>query len=162
MCTAFLSCRISVISAFCWQITQTHFHSQQSLSFTQSQLTAILVLKLVAMATSLSTSGLPPNTRLLGPIRAHNPNGISMGSAVFAEMTAECPYTLQSDAPSPQNCPFPWGIWTPSNTRFPRLTRVLNGISIGSAVFAWAHQCDTLADRQIDRQTDRQTTLLGR
>jgi len=45
---------------------------------------------------------------------------ITMGSAVFAQATAECPYTLQWDTPSPpENCPFPWGIWTPSNTWFP-------------------------------------------
>jgi len=38
-------------------------------------------------------------TQFLGPIRAHNPNGISIGSAIFAQMAAECPYTLQWDAP---------------------------------------------------------------
>jgi len=27
-------------------------------------------------------------------MRAHNLNGTSIGSAVFAQMTAECPYTL--------------------------------------------------------------------
>jgi len=32
-------------------------------------------------------------TRFLQPSRAHNPNGISIGSAVFAQMTTECPYT---------------------------------------------------------------------
>ena len=70
--------------------------------------------KNVAMATTLSTSGLPSNTWFLGPIRAHNPNSISIGSTVFAQMTAEYPYTLQWDASSPpQNCPFSWGIWTP-------------------------------------------------
>jgi len=31
----------------------------------------------------------PCKTWLLGPIRAHRPNGISIGSAVFAQMTAE-------------------------------------------------------------------------
>jgi len=36
------------------------------------------------MATSLSTSGPPSNTRFLGPIRADNPKGILIGSAVFA------------------------------------------------------------------------------
>jgi len=38
----------------------------------------------------------------------------------------------------PKNYPFPWGIWTPSNTWFPGHTQVLNpnGISINSAVFA--------------------------
>jgi len=33
-----------------------------------------------------------------GPIRANNLNGISIGLAIFAQMTAECPYTLQWDA----------------------------------------------------------------
>jgi len=28
-------------------------------------------------------------------MRVHDQNGISIGSAVFAPMTAECPYTLQ-------------------------------------------------------------------
>jgi len=39
---------------------------------------------------------------------------------------------------SPQNCPFSWRIWTPSNTWFLGPTQVLNlnGISIGLAVFA--------------------------
>jgi len=96
-----------------------------------------------------------PNTCFLGPSRVQIPNGISIGSAVFAQMTAECRYTLQQDAPSPQNYQFPWGIWSPSNTWFAGPTRVLNpkGIFIGSAVFCRAHYCD--------RQTDRQTTLLG-
>ena len=40
----------------------------------------------------------PSNTWFLGPIWAHNPNRISIGSAVFAQMTAECPYTPQWDA----------------------------------------------------------------
>jgi len=75
-------------------------------------------------------------TRFLGPIRAYNPNGISIGSAIFAQMTAECPDTLQWDAPfASQNCAFPLGIQTPSNTWFPEPTQVLNpnGISVGSA-----------------------------
>jgi len=28
-------------------------------------------------------------------MRAHNPNSIPIGSAVFAQTTVECPYTLQ-------------------------------------------------------------------
>jgi len=101
------------------------------------------------MTTSLSTSGPLSNTQFLGLIRAHNPNGISIGSAVFAQ-TAECPYTLQWDALAPQNCPFSWGIWTQSNTQFSGPTRVLNpnGISIGSDVFAG-----------LTSVTDQQTTL---
>ena len=31
-------------------------------------------------------SGLPSDTRFLGPIQAHNPDGISIGSAVFADV----------------------------------------------------------------------------
>jgi len=34
-------------------------------------------------------------TRFLGTIGANQPNGTWIGSAVLAEMTAECPYTLQ-------------------------------------------------------------------
>jgi len=30
------------------------------------------------------------NTYFLGPTRAHNPNGISIGSAIIAHLTAEC------------------------------------------------------------------------
>jgi len=33
-------------------------------------------------------------TRFLRPIQIHNPNGISIGSAVFVQFTAECSYTL--------------------------------------------------------------------
>ena len=71
------------------------------------------VTKLVAIATSLCTSWLPSNTWFLGPIRAHNPNGISIGSAVFAQLTAECPYTLQWDAPSPSKLPLSMGDLDP-------------------------------------------------
>jgi len=53
------------------------------------------------MATSLSTYGPPSNTWFLQPIRAHKPNGIPIGSAVFGQATVECPYTLQLDAHSP-------------------------------------------------------------
>jgi len=44
-------------------------------------------------------SGPPSNTWFLGPFRAHHPNGISICSAVFAHLTAECPYILQWAAP---------------------------------------------------------------
>jgi len=66
------------------------------------------------IAPSHGGSGPPCKTRFLGPIGAHRPNGISIGSAVFPQTTVECPYTLQWDAHSPPKiCPFPWGIWTP-------------------------------------------------
>ena len=54
-------------------------------------------------------------------------------------MTAECPYTLQWDAPFPLKiAPSHWGSGPLSNTWFPGPTLVLNpnDISIGSAVFA--------------------------
>jgi len=70
-------------------------------------------------------------------------------------LTAQCPYTLQWDAPSPppSKLPFPWGSGPPSNT-WP--TRVLNpnGISISSAVFAGL---TSVTDRPTDRQTDHVT-----
>jgi len=57
---------------------------------------------------------LPSNTYFLVPTRVHIPNCILIGSAVFAQFTAEGPYTLQWAATfAPQNCPpIAWGIWT--------------------------------------------------
>ena len=50
----------------------------------------------------------PFNTRvLIGPIRAHNPNGISTGAAVFEQMATQCPYTLQCAALPPSKLPLP-------------------------------------------------------
>ena len=58
------------------------------------------------IAPSHGRSGPPSKTRFLEPIRAQNPNNISIASALFAQMTAECPYlqcryTLQWAASSP-------------------------------------------------------------
>jgi len=48
----------------------------------------------------------PSNTWFLGPTRVHFLNVISISSAVFAQLTADSPYTLQWAAPfPPQNCP---------------------------------------------------------
>ena len=98
------------------------------------------------------------NTSFLGPIRAHNPNGISIGSAVFAQMIAECPYTLQWNAPFPPKIVPSRG--DPSNTWFHGHTRVLNanGISIDLAIFAGL---TSVTDRQTDRQTDRPRYSVG-
>ena len=83
---------------------------------------------------------LPSNTCFLGPTRYHTPNGISMGSAVFVQLTAEGPYTLQWTDPSPpqKKCPFPREIWTQSKTWFlgPIWDHKPNGIYIRSSVFA--------------------------
>jgi len=57
---------------------------------------------------------------------------------------------------SPQNCPFPRGIWTPYNTLFPGPTQVLNpnGSSIGAAVFA---ALTSVTDSPTDSLTDHAT-----
>ena len=101
----------------------------------------------------------PCNTCFLRPRRVHNPNGISIGSAVFAQITAECPHTLQWAAPLPQHCPFPGGCGTASNIWFLGPTQVLNpnGISIGSAIFAGLR---TVTDRPTDHATP--SVIIGR
>ena len=81
------------------------------------------------------------NTCFLGPVLVHMLNGISIGSAVSAQLTAESPYTLvtlQWAALFPQNCPFAWRDLGPHLLIVPWAHHVNmpNGISIGSAVFA--------------------------
>jgi len=54
-----------------------------------------------------------------GPTRVPNPNAITIGLAVVAQLTAECSYTLQWGAPSALKIvPFHDGIWTPFITWF--------------------------------------------
>ena len=84
----------------------------------------------------------PCNTRCLGHMPAHIPNGTPIGSAVFAQMTAECPYTLQWFACFPLKiAPSHVGMWTACNTWFIGPTRVrnANGNLIVSAVFCRVH-----------------------
>jgi len=84
----------------------------------------------------LGTSAPPSNTWFPSLTRLNVPNSISIGSAVFAELTAERPY-MGHPFPS-KLAPFYGEIWTASNTWFLGPIRALNtnGISIGSAVFA--------------------------
>ena len=49
------------------------------------------------------------DTWFLGPTRVHNPNGILVGSAVFAQITTECRYTLQRAAHFPLKVTLPMG-----------------------------------------------------
>jgi len=63
-------------------------------------------------------------------------NGITIRSAVFAQMTAGCPYTLQWTALRPQNCPFPLGDLDCHLTHASSDPPESSCISIGSAVFA--------------------------
>jgi len=64
------------------------------------------------------------------PVRAHHQNGTTNGSAVFAQVTADC-LCFTNGPPLASKLPVPMGMWTPSNTWFLGLTRVLNpnGIS---------------------------------
>ena len=101
------------------------------------------------MATSLSACG-PHLTRFLGTIGAHNPNGILIGSAVFAQMTVECPYTLQWDCPLPPKLPLPMGDLDPHlipGTWFPGPTRVLNPNGISFSRFC---RLTSVTDRSTD------------
>jgi len=107
-----------------WFLEPDQAHSQNSISIGS----AVFTLQVSAecpctlhwvplsrkIAPSHRGSGPPSNTWFLGTIRAHKPNGISIGSAVFAQMTAECPYTLQWDAPFPLKIALSHeGIWIP-------------------------------------------------
>jgi len=99
---------------------------------------------------------LPCNAWCFRPMRVHNPNGTSIGSVVFAQMTAECLYTLQWFACfSLKIAPSHVGIWTSCNTWFIGRTWVRNANgNFVSAVFAGLTSV-------TERQTDRQTMLLG-
>jgi len=99
----------------------------------------------------------PSNSRFLGPVWAHNPSRIMIGSDVCIQVTAEYPYTLQWAGPPPSKLPIPInGSGPQSNIWFPGPTKVLNpsGISIGSVVFV---RLSSVTDRETDRQTDRPT-----
>jgi len=53
------------------------------------------------------------NTWFLGPTQVHIPNGISISSAIFAQLTADGPCSLQRATPLPLKiAPSQRGIWT--------------------------------------------------
>jgi len=58
----------------------------------------------------------PSNTWFLESTQVHSPNGISIGSAVFAQFTVECHRTYRG-IPFPSKLPLPTGICTPHLTR---------------------------------------------
>jgi len=109
-----LRCRVLAISAFRRLTTQTPLHNQLSSRYRSHKASYSKLRPKIGCHSNVPQ---PHLTRFPGPIRAHNPNGILISSAVFAQMTAECIYTLQWDVLPPSKLPFPWGIWTPSNTR---------------------------------------------
>ena len=92
----------------------------------------------------------PGKTRFIGPIGAHKPNGVSIGSAVFPQKTVDCPYTSQPDAHSPHLIRAPLG---PAKSSTQMASRSVQPFLQGSLVWQ--------TDRQTDPQTERQTTLLG-
>jgi len=94
----------------------------------------------------------PSNTWFLGSTQLSIPNGISLGSAVFAQLTAESPYTMQWATLSPKlllptgrsgpiEYTVPWAHPSPQPKR--HLDRFRH--------FCRDHYCD----RQTDRPTDR-------
>jgi len=99
--------------------------------------------------------GPPSKLWFLGPVWADNPNDITIGSSVLAQMSAECPYTLQWAIPPlpPQNCPFPWGNLDP------HLIHGFLGLPESSTQTAsWS--VHPFLQGSLVWQTDRQTMLL--
>jgi len=68
---------------------------------------------------------LPCNTWCFGHMQAHNRNGTWIGSAVFAQMTADC-LSIWFACFALKIVPSHVGIWTPCNTWFIGPTRVRN------------------------------------
>ena len=77
----------------------------------------------------------PSNTWFLVPTQVIIPNGISISSAIFAQLTVECPYTLEWAATFLQKISLPLGDRGPIQHMVPRAhpSHQQNGISIGSA-----------------------------
>jgi len=87
-----------------------------------------------------SFGSLEPTTQTVFP---------SIGCAVYFlhRWSQSVPILYNGTPLRPQNCPFSWGMWTPSNTWFLGPTRILdpNGILIASAVFCRTHYCDSVS-----------------
>jgi len=84
---------------------------------------------------------LPCNTWCFRPMRVHNPNGTSISSVVFAQMTAACLYFTMVCLFPLSKLPLPMLASGPRNTWFIAPTRVrnTNGNLIVSAVFCRDH-----------------------
>ena len=97
----------------------------------------------------------------LEPTRAHNPNGISIGSAVFAQVTAECRRCRELEA-----CPSPLELSLPLGDLNPHLIHGSLGppdsasqtASRSVQPFCTAYDCDRPTDIQI---TLRSVTIGG-
>ena len=97
----------------------------------------------------------PPNTRFLGSTRVPIPNSISIGSAVYAQLMAERPNTLQWAALSPPSkLPLPMGNQDP---------HIMHG-SLGSPKSSTqmaSHLVQLLLQGSLLWQTDREHTTLS-
>jgi len=91
------------------------------------------------------------NTWCFRPIRVHNPNGTSIGSAVFAQMTAECLYTLQWFVCFPSKLPLPMLASGPHLIR-----GSLGPPKSGTQMATWSFQ-PFLQGWQTGRATERPT-----
>ena len=56
-------------------------------------------------------------THFLGPTQVHILNGDLINSAVFAQLTSDCPTLYNREPLPPQNCSFAWGNLDPDLTR---------------------------------------------
>jgi len=85
----------------------------------------------------------PSNTWFLGPTQILNPNGIWIGSAVFAQLTTECPYTLQWDACSSLKIVTIGHIYIRSTAMWPRSNdiTVVDALSIYKTVYIVISVC---------------------
>ena len=89
-------------------------------------------------------------------MQSHNPNDISIGSAVFLQTTVRCPYTLQWDAHFPPKfAPSHGGIWTlgPPESSTQTASRSVQPLLQGSRL-------TSVTDRQTDHAT-RSVTVGG-
>jgi len=104
----------------------------------------------------------PYNTCSLASTRVHIPNDISIGSAGFAQLTAESAYAYNGPSLFPsQNCPFTRGIWTTSDNgslahRSPQPKRHLRRFSR----FCGSQDRDRPTDKPTDHAT--QSVKIGR
>jgi len=127
-----LSCRVSAISAFCWTTTQTPSISNCLVAVVHTKpVIAILVPKLFAMATSLSTCGPHPTHDSLGPSEPKTQTASRSVQPFFVQMTVVSLYFTMG-RPSPKIA-LPMGIWTPIEYMVP-----------------WAHQ-SSQPKRHLDR-----------
>jgi len=127
-----------------WFLKPTRAHNQNSISIGSAvfvQLTAVsssMHRHVISpkICTSDRWSGPPSNIWFLGSIRLSSPNGISIVSAVFAQLKAHSHYTLQWATSFPK-WPFPLVYLEHHLVRLlgPVRSHNPNGISISSAVF---------------------------